>query len=138
MPNSRAMMSRIRSRTNVATSHGARYATYGGLLLATTLVSKAYDWKRYGPGSMTRMIDVNSADGKRQERIAALVHDKAGIDAQQGAVVAHGDIKLQIFFARVRRRHQVLVAILDPLDGSTKMFASRGNRSIPGNTTSST
>ena len=56
MPRSRAARSSMRSRTQVSTAHGPRYATYVALFDAVSVVVKPSASMRYGPGSITRII----------------------------------------------------------------------------------
>ena len=61
MPSSRAATSNSRSRTQVSTAHGPRYAAYVALFDAMTVASKRNAGKRYGPGIIVLMIRVNIA-----------------------------------------------------------------------------
>ncbi len=56
MPSSRAAMSSTRSRTQVSTAQGPRYATYVALLDAVSVVENPSAGRRYGPGIMVRIM----------------------------------------------------------------------------------
>src|SRR5438128_7943276 len=65
--------------------------------------------------------------GNGRRRISALVHSDARLESEQRAIVGDRRVDFDVLLAGVSGCHQVLVAVLDPFDGTTQFSACRAD-----------
>jgi hypothetical protein len=87
---------------------------------------------RHAVGTREELRDVARRDGTRGAHVGA--HVDPGFAAQRGdrAVALAGDLDFHLHFARVRRDHEVLEAVLGPLERPAQAHRGEGHEVILG------